>query len=71
MVDHLELVAWFPNLHTADEKKFHRSHRVNRAHGEWYDADKLEATLQYFGKLDTCDMQACDKAAALATRRRL
>lgn len=71
MVDSLELLAWYPDLHTADEKKFHRAHRTVRAHGEWYTAAKLEQTVDYFNKLGKQDMQACNKEAAMATRRRL
>jgi hypothetical protein len=71
MIDNLGLVAWFPDLNTADEKKYHRTHRTVRADGEWYSAETLPNALSYFEKIGRQDMSMCDKDAAMATRRRL
>lgn len=71
MVDHLNLIAWYPDLVTADEKRLHKFFRTNRKDGEWYSIDKLQAITAYLDIRDKCDMMLCDKAAALATRRRL
>lgn len=71
MIDHLDLIAWYPHLVTVDEKQLHRVFRTNRRDGEWYHLDKLDAIIAYLSTRDKCDMTSCDKAAALATRRRL
>jgi hypothetical protein len=71
MCCNLELEAWFPSLCTKDEKTLHRHFKPVRAAGEWYNVTSLPTILEYLNTRAVCDMSACDKQAALATRRRL
>lgn len=75
------LVAWFPDYTRAEEcaVKRHFKHSRRRTSTstssrptEWYDAAALPLILEYLGGLGGTECAAdCDKAAALATRRRL
>ena len=67
-VDDMELLYWFPALTTKDEKAWHRLCAAHACAGEWFELTALDvlplASL-------TNQMDQCDRAAALATRRRL
>lgn len=45
-VDRLNLLAFYPNLTTKEEKRLHREHRSQRV-GEWYPASMLPGLIQW------------------------
>ena len=67
-VDDVDLLYWFPDLTTKDEKSWHRLCAAHASAGEWFNVGALDllplSTLE--NKVDQCD-----RVAALATRRRL
>lgn len=69
-VDDLELIAWFPELVTRDEKAIHRAHKAQRT-GEWYPEEAARKILAELRSLWPDEASSCDLAAAKATRRRL
>ena len=67
-VDDLELLYWFPELTTKDEKRMHRLLSEFALIGEWFSVAALDVVKSWayenrFGE--------CDRAAACASRRRL
>jgi hypothetical protein len=63
----LDLLHWFPTLKPADEKRLHRLLAPHQCCGEWFH----DAALAHIDIALTNEASACDKQAALRTRRRL
>lgn len=70
-IDDLELLAWYPQLDKKAEKAIHR--RFVGLVGEWYGEDNiaevLSAAAELAGGINLAG--SCNRAEALATRRRL
>lgn len=68
-VHDLELIAWYPELTTKDEKRFHRLFHAHHVIGEWFSLEALDNVLLALGPNNQASI--CSKEAALSTRRRL
>ncbi len=68
-VHDLDLVAWYPELKTKDEKRLHKLCLAHHAIGEWFSLDALPSVLAALGPCNQAHM--CSKEDALNTRRRL
>lgn len=66
----VDLLAWFPAMTRRQEGSIHRAHRAHRS-GEWY-PEALGLEILAALRAEQVDaVEDADKAAALATRRRL
>ena len=67
-VDDMELLYWFPDLTSKDEKKIHKIVHDHHVCGEWFTVHALEtiSSMTYVNCMDSCN-----KEEAMATRRRL
>ena len=77
-IEDVDLVAWYPSYTRVEEvgvKKTFKAHRARSARGgptEWYAQDAREAICAFLAAQGGAECAAgCDKAAALATTRRL
>ncbi len=68
-VDDLELIYWFPNLNSKDEKKLHRQLAEYTICGEWFRVDAVGKILEIVK--DENRAHECSKSDAVGTRRRL
>lgn len=71
MVDDMQLLAWFPKLDKSYEKKVLAKFTKERVCGEWYVSSAAEQIKEFLATFDTDSADQCDRACAIATRRRL
>ena len=68
-VDDFELLYWFPDLTTKDEKRVHKLLQSHSICGEWFTTEALSSIPELFPFENRLDL--CSKELALKTRRRL
>lgn len=68
-VHDLDLIAWYPELTTKDEKRLHKVCKEHQVIGEWFSIAALQNILSLLGPHNMASM--CSKEEALQTRRRL
>jgi hypothetical protein len=69
-IDDLDLIGWFPNLTTKEERGVKRQWKSVRI-GEWFPISHLEEIYQFLSNYDTDQSKYCNRESACQTRRRL
>lgn len=68
-VNDLDLLCWYPNLTSKDEKQLHRDLFEYKLCGEWFRAEAIDIIVKIINEEN--EACKCSKEEAMLTKRRL